>query len=90
MGRVQGRNESRDSGGLRPGGSFTQKMQIAGQGESTFSGTYEDASTSGVSSPPLPWAPRVTIEFFDEGEGTRVVINTRRLPGFEAWTLGGI
>jgi carboxymethylenebutenolidase len=42
MGRVQGRNESRDSGGLRPGGSFTQKMQIAGQGESTFSGTYED------------------------------------------------
>src|SRR5260370_41942835 len=27
---------------LRPGGSFTKKMQIAGQGEYTFSGTYEE------------------------------------------------
>jgi uncharacterized protein YndB with AHSA1/START domain len=27
---------------LRPGGSFTQKMQIAGAGEYTFTGRYEE------------------------------------------------
>jgi len=68
---------------LRPGGSFTQKMQIAGQGEYTFSGTYEEiidlrrivyTATMG------PAVIRVTIEFFDEGEGTKVVITQEGFP----------
>jgi uncharacterized protein YndB with AHSA1/START domain len=68
---------------LRPGGSFTQKMQMAGQGEYAFSGTYEEiidlrrivyTATMG------PAVIRVTIEFFDEGEGTKVVVTQEGFP----------
>jgi uncharacterized protein YndB with AHSA1/START domain len=68
---------------LRPGGSFTQKMRIAGQGEYTFSGTYEEIidlrrivynATMGTA------VIRVTIEFFDEGEGTKVVVTQEGFP----------
>jgi uncharacterized protein YndB with AHSA1/START domain len=68
---------------LRPGGRFTQKMQIAGRGEYTFSGTYEEiidlrrivyTATMG------PALIRVTIEFFDEGGGTKVVVTQEGFP----------
>jgi uncharacterized protein YndB with AHSA1/START domain len=68
---------------LRPGGSFTQKMQIAGKGEYTFSGKYEEiihlrriVYTANMG----PAEIRVTIEFFDEGEGTKVVITQEGFP----------
>jgi uncharacterized protein YndB with AHSA1/START domain len=68
---------------LRPGGSFTQKMQIAGAGEYTFTGRYEEiieperiVYTANMG----PAMIRVTIEFFDEGEGTKVVVTQEGFP----------
>jgi uncharacterized protein YndB with AHSA1/START domain len=68
---------------LRAGGSFTQKMQIAGAGEYTFTGTYEEiieperiVYTANMG----PAMIRVTIEFFDEGEGTKVVVTQEGFP----------
>lgn len=68
---------------LRPGGSFTQKMQIAGRGEYTFSGIYEeiiDLRRIVYTAIMGPAEIRVTIEFFDEGEGTKVVITQEGFP----------
>jgi len=68
---------------LRPGGSFTQKMQIAGAGEYTFTGRYEEiieperiVYTANMG----PAMIRVTIEFFDEGEQTKVVVTQEGFP----------
>src|SRR5215467_4285837 len=51
---------------VRPGGSFIQKMQIAGQGEYAFSGTYEeiiDLRRIVYTAAMGPATIRVTIEF---------------------------
>lgn len=68
---------------LRPGGSFTQRMQIAGAGEYTFTGRYEEiieperiVYTANMG----PAMIRVTIEFFDEGESTKVVVTQEGFP----------
>jgi uncharacterized protein YndB with AHSA1/START domain len=70
-------------GDLRAGGSFTQKMHIAGAGEYTFTGKYEEiieperiVYTANMG----PAMIRVTIEFFDEGEGTKVVVTQEGFP----------
>lgn len=68
---------------LRPGGAFVQKMQIAGAGEYTFAGRYEEiieperiVYTANMG----PATIRVTIEFFDEGERTKVVVTQEGFP----------
>jgi uncharacterized protein YndB with AHSA1/START domain len=68
---------------LWAGGSFTQKMQIAGKGEYTFAGRYEEiiaperiVYTANMG----PAVIRVTIDFFDEGEGTKVVVTQEGFP----------
>jgi uncharacterized protein YndB with AHSA1/START domain len=68
---------------FRVGGGFTQKMQIAGAGEFTLHGTYEE-----IVEPERivyrvnlgPAVTRVTIEFFDQGKGTKVVLTHDGLP----------
>jgi uncharacterized protein YndB with AHSA1/START domain len=68
---------------LRPGGSFTQKMQIAGAGEYTFMGRYEEIIEPErivYSANMGPALIRVTIEFFDEGKGTKVVVPQEGFP----------
>lgn len=68
---------------FRVGGSFTQTMQLAGKGEFSVSGTYEEIV------PPErivyrarlgPAMTRVVIEFFEERGGTRVVFTQDGLP----------
>lgn len=68
---------------LRPGGSFTQKMQIAGVGEYTFTGTYQEiieperiVYTANMGAAVI----RVTVEFFEEGQGTKVVVSQEGFP----------
>ena len=68
---------------VRPGGSFTQKIQIAGAGEYTFMGRYEEiveeeriVYTANMG----PATIRVKIEFFDEGKGTKVVVTQEGFP----------
>ena len=68
---------------VRPGGSFTQKMEIGGAGEYTFTGRYEEiivperiVYTANMG----PATIRVRIEFFDEGKGTRVVVTQEGFP----------
>lgn len=68
---------------VRPGGSFTQKMQIAGAGEYTFMGRYEEvveAERIVYSANMGPATIRVKIEFFDEGQGTKVVVTQKGFP----------
>jgi len=65
---------------FRVGGSFTQKMQIAVNGETcefSFSGTYDEV----VEPERIVYhanfgqvVARVTVEFFEQGKGTRVVL----------------
>jgi uncharacterized protein YndB with AHSA1/START domain len=62
---------------FRVGGSFTQKMQIAGAGEFSFSGTYDEI----VEPERIVYhanfghaTTRVIVEFFEHGKGTRVVL----------------
>lgn len=68
---------------FRVGGSFTQKMQIAGAGEFTVTGVYEE-----IVEPEKivyranlgPAVTRVSVEFFEEGAATRVVLIHEGLP----------
>ena len=68
---------------VRPGGSFTQTMQLAGACEYTVTGRYEEVIeperivyTANMG----PATIRVTVEFFDEGEDTRVVLTQEGFP----------
>jgi uncharacterized protein YndB with AHSA1/START domain len=71
---------------FRPGGSFTQKMTIAVPGgtcDFTITGTYEEivAPERIVYQAKLGPAPtRVTVEFFEEGKSTKVVLTHEGLP----------
>jgi len=68
---------------FRPGGSFTQKMNIAGAGEFTFTGTYDEivvpekiayrAHFGPVSTP-------ILIEFTDLGDRTKVILTQDGFP----------
>jgi uncharacterized protein YndB with AHSA1/START domain len=68
---------------FRVGGGFTQKMQIAGAGQFTLYGTYEE-----IAAPDRivycvnlgPATTRVTVEFSDHGAGTKVVMTHEGLP----------
>ena len=68
---------------FRVGGSFTQKMQIAGAGEFSFSGTYDE-----IVEPERivyhanfgPVTTRVIVEFFEQGKGTKVVLTHKGCP----------
>jgi uncharacterized protein YndB with AHSA1/START domain len=68
---------------FRVGGSFTQKMQIAGAGEFSFSGTYDEI----VEPEKIVYhanfghaVTRVTVEFFEQGKGTKVVLTHEGCP----------
>jgi len=69
---------------FRVGGSFTQKMQIAGAGEFTITGRYLEIveperivyeAILGSFAKSL-----VTVEFFEDGRGTRVALTQSGLP----------
>jgi uncharacterized protein YndB with AHSA1/START domain len=68
---------------FRVGGSFTQKMQIAGAGEFTITGTYDEI----VQPERITYradlgraVTRVTVEFFEHGAGTKVVLTHDGFP----------
>ena len=68
---------------FRVGGSFTQKMHIAGAGEFTVTGTYDEivAPERICYRADLGQAvTRVVIEFFEEGSRTRVVLTQDGFP----------
>jgi len=62
---------------FRVGGSFTQKMQLGDKGEFSITGKYEEIVEPAriVYSANLgPVVTRVTVEFFEEGKGTKMVL----------------
>jgi uncharacterized protein YndB with AHSA1/START domain len=68
---------------FRAGGSFTQKMQIAGAGEFSFAGQYDEI----VEPEKIVYhanfghaITRVIVEFFDQGKGTKVVLTHEGCP----------
>jgi uncharacterized protein YndB with AHSA1/START domain len=68
---------------FRVGGTFTQKMQIQGAGEFSFSGVYEqiDEPERIVYLANLGFTTtRVSVEFIDQGAQTRVVLTQDGLP----------
>ena len=69
---------------LRPGGAFKQKMWIAGGAcEYTVTGQYEEIVAPQRIVYTMNMGPatiRVTVEFFEEGERTRVVLTQEGFP----------
>jgi uncharacterized protein YndB with AHSA1/START domain len=68
---------------FRVGGSFVQKLQIAGRGEFTIFGTYEEIIEPERIVYRAKYGPvttRVTVDFFVEGKGTQVIITQAGLP----------
>lgn len=68
---------------FRVGGSFTQKMQIAGAGEFTFTGKYDEIVEPERISYHADLGranTRVLVEFFEEGSGTKVVVTQDGFP----------
>jgi len=62
---------------FRVGGSFTQKMQIAGKGEFTFTGKYDEIVVPEriVYHADFGFAVmRVMVEFFEQNGQTKVVL----------------
>jgi len=68
---------------FRVGGSFTQRMQIGGAGEFSFTGRYDEIveperivyhADFGLAT------TRVTVEFFSVDKGTRVVLTHEGFP----------
>jgi uncharacterized protein YndB with AHSA1/START domain len=68
---------------FRVGGSFRQKMHIAGVGEYTITGKYDE-----ISEPEKivyhvdlgPATTRVTVEFIEQGKQTKVVLTQEGFP----------
>ena len=72
---------------FRVGGSFTQKMQIAGKGEFTFTGQYDEIIEPEriVYHADFGFAvTRVTVEFFEQGGQYKGGSDTGRIPGRES------
>jgi uncharacterized protein YndB with AHSA1/START domain len=68
---------------FRPGGRFTQKMNIAGVGEYTFSGIYDEIVEPEriVYHADLgPAMAKVVVEFIEQGDKTKVVLTQDGLP----------
>jgi uncharacterized protein YndB with AHSA1/START domain len=68
---------------FRVGGSFTQKMHITGAGEFSFTGTYDEIVEPAriVYHANLgPATTRVTVEFFEQGNQTRMVLTQDGFP----------
>ena len=68
---------------FRVGGSFTQKMQIANRCEFVISGRYEEIRVPEKIGYRLDLGhaiTQVTIEFFEEGDQTRVVLTQHGFP----------
>src|SRR5580658_47199 len=62
---------------FRVGGSFSQTMQIAGAGEFTHRGTYEEIVEPErivYSAHFGPVVARVTVEFLEQGADTKVIV----------------
>jgi uncharacterized protein YndB with AHSA1/START domain len=62
---------------FRVGGSFTQKMHIAGAGEFSFAGKYDEIVEPERISYHADFGQaitRVVVEFFEQGNQTRVVL----------------
>jgi uncharacterized protein YndB with AHSA1/START domain len=71
---------------FRVGGAFTQKMQIAapaGTCEFAMTGVYDEIvepERIGYSANFGPMTAHVTVEFFEQGDATKVVVTYERLP----------
>lgn len=68
---------------FRPGGSFTQKMQIEGAGAFTLRGFYDEIVVPEKISYRADMGQavtRVVIEFFEQGGKTKVVLTQDRFP----------
>jgi uncharacterized protein YndB with AHSA1/START domain len=68
---------------FRVGGSFTQKMNIAGAGDFTLTGTYDEIVVPERISyrADMGYAiTRILIEFFEQGGQTRVVLTQDGFP----------
>lgn len=68
---------------FRVGGGFTQKMQIAGKGEFTITGSYDEivAPERIVYQADLGFGvTRVQVEFFEQGDRTKVVLTQEGFP----------
>src|SRR5215471_425236 len=68
---------------FRVGGSFTQKMQISGKGEFTFTGKYDEIVVPEKISYRADLGPamvQVVVEFFEQGNQTKVVMTQDGFP----------
>ncbi len=68
---------------FRVGGSFTQKMHIAGAGEFSFTGKYDEIVEPERISYHADFGQaitRVVVEFFEQGNRTRVVLTHDGFP----------
>ena len=68
---------------FRVGGSFTQKMQIAGAGEFSLTGKYDEIVEPEriIYHANLGQAvTKVMVEFFEQGRGTKVVLTHEGFP----------
>ena len=68
---------------FRVGGSFTQKMHIAGAGEFSFTGKYDEIVEPERISYHADFGQaitRVVVEFFEQGNQTRVVLTHDGFP----------
>jgi uncharacterized protein YndB with AHSA1/START domain len=68
---------------FRVGGTFTQKMQIAGAGEFTFTGQYVEIVEPEKIVYDANFGPatsRVSLEFFEQGTGTKLVLTQDGFP----------
>ena len=68
---------------FRVGGSFTQKMEIAGAGEFTFTGKYDEIiepERIAYHADFGQFKTHITVEFIEQGDGTKVVLTQEGFP----------